>query len=160
MAAPFHRILSPFSLLLLLFLFSTSFASTVYDILTENGLPQGLLPDAVKEYSLFPDGEFVVEFSKPCYAKFSLLVYYEKKITGKLEYGRISNLSGIQVKKFFIWVGVDEIVASADDRSLDFTVGFITEKHPVSEFAEIRPCKSKAGTSCRGAESLSLISEV
>ncbi|XP_039140811.1 uncharacterized protein LOC120278001 [Dioscorea cayenensis subsp. rotundata] len=151
-------VLSPFSLLLLLFfIFSTSSASTIYEILTENGLPQGLLPDAVKEYSLSPNGEFVVEFSKPCYVFFTDLFYYEKRITGKLEYGRISNLSGIQVKKFFIWSSVEGIVAT-DDRTLDFTVGFLTEKHRFSEFAEIPTCRSKPGTSCRGAESL-LISE-
>ncbi|KAH7661852.1 At5g01610-like protein [Dioscorea alata] len=158
--AALHRIFSPSSLLLLLFLFSTSSASTVYEILTEYGLPQGLLPDAVKEYSLSSNGDFVVELYKPCYVHFSLLVYYEKTITGKLEHGQISNLSGIQVRKFFIWVGVDGIVAGPDGRTLDFNAGMITEKHPVSEFAEIRPCKSNARTSCRGAESLSLISEV
>ncbi|KAM0952084.1 hypothetical protein DsansV1_C03g0032671 [Dioscorea sansibarensis] len=156
--AALHRILSPSSLLVLLFLFSTSSASTVHEILTEYGLPQGLLPDAVKQYSLSSDGDFVVELLNPCYVHFSTIAYYEKTITGKLEYGRISNLSGIQVRKFFIWVSVDGIVAHPYDRSLEFTVGFITEIHPVSEFADIHSCKSKAGTSCRGAESL-LISE-
>ncbi|KAH7661859.1 At5g01610-like protein [Dioscorea alata] len=160
MAAPFHRILSPSSLLLLLFLFSTSSASTFYEILTDYGLPQGLFPDAVKEYSLSSDGDFVVELYKPCYVLFTDLFHYEKTITGKLEYGQISNLSGIQVKKSFVWLGIDGIVAGPDGRALEFTVGFLSEKRPVGLFAEIPHCRSKPGTSCRGAESLSLISEV
>lgn len=83
---------------------------TVYQILEKYGLPSGLLPDSVKSYTLSPDdGSFVVELEKPCYIQFDYLVYYDSKITGKLNFGSITDLVGIQVKKFFFWLSVDEI---------------------------------------------------
>jgi hypothetical protein len=43
---------------------------SVYDDLTDYGLPIGLLPDSVINYSLSADGKFTVELEEPCYAKF------------------------------------------------------------------------------------------
>nr|CAD1840369.1 unnamed protein product [Ananas comosus var. bracteatus] len=63
-------------------------------------------PNTVASYSLSADGDFVVELEAPCYVQFSNLVYYEKTIKGKLSYGAISDLSGIQVKKLFVWLPV------------------------------------------------------
>ncbi|KAJ0982752.1 hypothetical protein J5N97_011007 [Dioscorea zingiberensis] len=136
--ATFHRFFSASSvLLLLLLLLANSSASTVHEILSKYGLPQGLLPDTVEHYSLSSNGDFVVELRDPCYVHFSTLAYYEKTIKGNLEYGRISGLSGIQVKKLFIWVSVTEIVAHPNDGTVEFEVGFLSQSLPVSEFEAI-----------------------
>ncbi|RVX12986.1 hypothetical protein CK203_009857 [Vitis vinifera] len=82
---------------------------SVYDILTQFGLPRGLLPDSVKSYSLSENGEFVVSLEGSCYIQFDYLVYYEASITGTLKYGSITNLKGIEVQRFFLWFDVDEI---------------------------------------------------
>lgn len=126
--------------------------SAVHDMLPEFGLPRGLLPDSVKSYSLSPSGEFEVELKGPCYVQFSDLVYYEKKIKGKLSYGKISDLSGIQAKKVFIWVSVTGIEADLAAGTVEFKVGFLSETLPASEFEDIPVCKAKA--SCRGAAGL------
>nr|XP_010923339.2 uncharacterized protein LOC105046447 [Elaeis guineensis] len=126
--------------------------SAVHDVLPEYGLPRGLLPDSVKSYSLSPSGEFEVELKAPCYVQFSDLVYYEKKIKGKLAYGKISDLSGIQAKKLFIWVSVSGIEAHPDDGTVEFKVGFLSETLPASDFELVPTCKAKA--SCRGAAGL------
>ncbi|GLJ05643.1 hypothetical protein SUGI_0022110 [Cryptomeria japonica] len=89
----------------------------ITEVLAKFGLPIGLLPDSVKSYSLADDGEFRVDLEKPCYVQFNYLVYYDNKITGKLTYGKISDLDGIEVRKFFIWVnikGIEVDVPSSD----------------------------------------------
>ncbi|KAI8573058.1 hypothetical protein RHMOL_Rhmol01G0249100 [Rhododendron molle] len=146
-----------FSLLLLFSLhilsLSASDAPTVYELLPKYGLPSGLLPDSVKSYSLSSDdGTFVVELDKPCYIQFDYLVYYDKKITGKLKYGSITDLKGIQVQRLFIWFDVDEIkVDLPPSDSIYFLVGFINKKLDVDQFKTVRSCgakKSKASVPC------------
>ncbi|KAM7280780.1 hypothetical protein ACFE04_007914 [Oxalis oulophora] len=90
---------------------STSTIS-VYELLPKFGLPSGLLPNTVRNYSVSEDGSggFVVELESNCYVEFEYKVYYEKKITGKLGYGSITELKGIQVQRFYyLWFDVDEI---------------------------------------------------
>ncbi|KAJ6702783.1 T31J12.3 PROTEIN-RELATED [Salix viminalis] len=82
--------------------FSQDPSPTVFEILPKFGLPSGLLPNTVKSYSLSGDGSFTVYLEKECYVEFDYLVYYEKIITGKLSYGSIVNLKGIQVQRLFI----------------------------------------------------------
>ncbi|KAF7153784.1 hypothetical protein RHSIM_Rhsim01G0185400 [Rhododendron simsii] len=146
-----------FSLLLLFSLpilsLSASDAPTVYELLPKYGLPSGLLPDSVKSYSLSSDdGTFVVELDKPCYIQFDYLVYYDKKITGKLKYGSITDLKGIQVQRLFIWFDVDEIkVDLPPSDSIYFLVGFINKKLDVDQFKTVRSCgakKNRASVPC------------
>lgn len=145
-------------LFLLLFTISTatctsspppSEAPTVFDILPKFGLPSGLLPDSVQNYSLSDDGRFVVVLENPCYIEFDYLVYYEKTITGKLSYGSITNLKGIQVKRFFIWFDVDEIrVDLPPSDSIYFQVGFINKKLDVGQFKVVRSCYLARSGAC------------
>ncbi|KAF3772751.1 hypothetical protein EJ110_NYTH57060 [Nymphaea thermarum] len=53
--------------------------TSVQYLLPQYGLPKGLLPDAVKSYSLEEDGSFVIEHERPCYVHFENLACYEKK---------------------------------------------------------------------------------
>ncbi|KAH6784956.1 transmembrane protein [Perilla frutescens var. hirtella] len=121
---------------------------TVYEILPQFGLPSGLLPDSVVSYTLSDDGQFEVNLEKACYIQFDYLVYYEKKITGKLSIGSISNLKGIQVQRFyFFWFDVDEIkVDLPPSGSIYFTVGIINKELEVDQFLTVRSCKDKAVT--------------
>ncbi|KAL6587755.1 hypothetical protein OROMI_000733 [Orobanche minor] len=123
-------------------------APTVYEILPQFSLPSGLLPDSVVNYTLSDDGQFEVHLEKPCYIQFDYLVYYEKKITGKLSIGSISNLKGIQVQRFYLfWFDVDEIkVDIPSSGSIYFTVGIINKELKVEQFLTVRSCKDKALT--------------
>ncbi|XP_065879268.1 uncharacterized protein [Euphorbia lathyris] len=124
-------------------IFSLSNSSiSVYDILPKYGLPSGLLPSSVSSYSLSDDGDFVVVLEKPCYIQFDYLVYYDTKITGRLSYGLISDLDGIEVKKFFMWLGVDEIkVDLPPSDSIYFKVGIINKKLDVDQFQTVHSCR-------------------
>lgn len=122
---------------------------SVYDILPEFGLPSGLLPDSVVSYTLGEDGAFEVQLAKPCYVQFDYLVYYEEKISGKLSVGSITNLKGIQVKRFLFWFDVDEIkVDLPPTDSIYFTVGIINKELDISQFETVHSCRDKV-TSCR-----------
>lgn len=118
----------------------------ISEMLAKFGLPIGLIPDSVKSYSLADDGKFKVELAKPCYVQFDYLVYYEKTITGKVSYGKISDLSGIQAKQFFIWVdvtGMEVDLPSSD--YIYFKVGIISKKIEISWFETVPTCKDKLG---------------
>ncbi|XP_010257573.1 PREDICTED: uncharacterized protein LOC104597623 [Nelumbo nucifera] len=130
----------------------------VHDLLPAFGLPKGLLPNAVKSYLLSENGDFHVELQHPCYVHFDELVWYDKKITGKLSYGKVRDVSGIQAKKLFLWVSVTGIQADEASDMITFYVGALSEKLPAKQFETIPECKSKA---CQGRKYLSsLISEV
>ncbi|KAG9450407.1 hypothetical protein H6P81_010372 [Aristolochia fimbriata] len=129
---------------------TVSGGTTVFELLPQYGLPSGLLPDSVTSYTLADDGKFVVELEKPCYLQFEYLVYYDRRITGTLKYGSISDLKGIQVKKLFLWLDVDEIrVDLPPSDYIYFQVGWITKKLGVSQFAAVRSCKASVSESWR-----------
>lgn len=124
---------------------------SVYEILTKCGLPSGLLPDSVTNYTLSDDGRFIVLLEKPCYIQFEYLVYYDKQITGKLSYGSITDLKGIEVQRFFLWFDVDEIkVDLPPSDSIYFQVGIINKKLDVDQFKTVHSCGNKVSGSCGG----------
>ncbi|KAK9055859.1 hypothetical protein SSX86_026946 [Deinandra increscens subsp. villosa] len=135
---------------------------TVYQILEKYGLPSGLLPDSVKSYSLSPDdGSFVVELQQPCYIQFDYLVYYDTKITGKLNVGSITDLDGIQVKRLLFWFNVDEIrVDLPSSDNIYFTVGILNKKLDIDQFETIHACTDNALSACAQSSSKPSITQL
>ncbi|KAF8398546.1 hypothetical protein HHK36_017476 [Tetracentron sinense] len=129
-----------------------------HDLLPQFGFPKGILPDGVKSYSISDDGDFKIELERPCYVQFDELVYYDKKINGKMRYGVVSDVSGIQAKKLFVWVPVTGMEVDSDSGLIEFHVGFLSEKLPADQFQTIPICKSKAYGGIN--QESSLISEV
>ncbi|XP_078171084.1 transmembrane protein, putative (Protein of unknown function, DUF538) [Carex rostrata] len=146
LSPPFAFLLLPFLLLLPIATSSPSLSNgtTVYDILTQYGLPPGLLPDTVTSFSFSEeDGDFEVNLSGPCYVEFDYLVYYEPKITGVVRYGSVSQLKGIQVRRFLIWLDVDAIkVDLPSSQYIYFDVGWITKKLDADQFMTVHSCRS------------------
>ncbi|WVZ24115.1 hypothetical protein V8G54_002659 [Vigna mungo] len=121
---------------------------SVYDVLPKFGLPSGLLPNTVTDYTLDEDGQFEVVLASPCYIQFDYLVYYDKRITGKLNYGSITNLKGIEVQSLFLWFNVDEIrVDLPPSNSIYFQVGIINKKLNVDQFKTVRSCRNSLSSS-------------
>nr|DAD30095.1 TPA_asm: hypothetical protein HUJ06_031563 [Nelumbo nucifera] len=130
--------------------FPISNGTTVFDLLPQFGLPSGLLPSSVRNFSFANDGRFVVEMEKPCSIQFDYLVYYERKITGTLKYGSITNLKGIRVKRLFLWLDVEEIrVDLPPSYYIYFQVGLINKKLDAGQFRTVHPCQN--GVSCEGS---------
>ncbi|KAL5209683.1 hypothetical protein ABZP36_005306 [Zizania latifolia] len=123
------------------------------DLLPKYGLPKGLIPDSVASYTFDETtGDFEIHLAGTCYVWFgSHLVYYEKTVSGRLHYGTITNLSGIQAKKLFLWVSVTGIVAHPDKGTIEFQVGFISEALPASQFDKVPLCGAGAGAQIRGS---------
>ncbi|XP_064940951.1 uncharacterized protein LOC135594507 [Musa acuminata AAA Group] len=136
------RLFSAAALLLVAVL--TVSADDAHDVLQAFGLPKGLLPDSVSSFSLAENGEFVVELRAPCYVQFTDLVHYGKTIRGQIRYGIISDISGIQIKKFFAWLSISDIVAHPADGTIEFQVGFLSELRPATLFESVPHCRAIA----------------
>ncbi|EAZ28214.1 hypothetical protein OsJ_12186 [Oryza sativa Japonica Group] len=78
------------------------------DLLPKYGLPRGLIPDSVASYSFDEaTGEFEIHLAGPATSGSAPTWFNTKRsFRGRLSYGAISNLSGIQAKKLFLWVSV------------------------------------------------------
>ncbi|KAJ0238647.1 hypothetical protein HA466_0238250 [Hirschfeldia incana] len=125
--------------------------STVYELLPKYGLPSGLLPDSVTKFTLSDDGRFVVYLAKPCEIEFDYRVRYDETVSGRISYGSITELKGIQVKRLFIWLDVDEIkVDLPPTDSIYFKVGFINKKLGIEQFKTVHSCGVSSG-SCGGS---------
>ncbi|CAN7038066.1 unnamed protein product [Brassica rapa subsp. trilocularis] len=145
-----HRFFFLFSLTLLTTTTLSLSLSTVYDLLPKYGLPSGLLPDSVTNFTLSDDGRFVVRLARSCSIEFDYLVRYEKTVSGRISYGSITELEGIQVKRLFIWLDVDEIkVDLPPTDSIYFKVGFINKKLGIDQFKTVHSCGGSG--SCGGS---------
>ncbi|CAL0324973.1 unnamed protein product [Lupinus luteus] len=122
---------------------------TVYELLPKYGLPSGLLPSTVTDYTLSEDdGRFIVVLDKPCYVQFDYQVYYDKTVSGKLSYGSITDLKGIEVQRLFLWLNVDEIrVDLPPSNSIYFQVGLINKKLSVDQFKTVHSCRNSLTSS-------------
>ncbi|KAJ4968661.1 hypothetical protein NE237_015362 [Protea cynaroides] len=131
---------------------STESPSSIYDVLRSHGLPIGLLPKGVTEFSLDESGRFEVHLDQSCNAKFENEVHYERNVSGFLSYGQIGALSGVSAQELFLWFPVKGIRVDIPSSGLIyFDVGVIYKQFSLSLF-EIPP-------DCKAVESDLLLSE-
>lgn len=117
---------------------------TIYDALQMNGLPKGILPNAVKNFTVDQHGNFEVHLDKPCYAKFENQVRYDEIVTGNLSYGQIGGLSGIVAQELFLWFPVKGIRVDIPSSGLIyFDVGVVYKQLSLSLFENPPDCKDK-----------------
>ncbi|KNA24323.1 hypothetical protein SOVF_016790 [Spinacia oleracea] len=119
--------------------------ATIYEILPIFGLPGGLFPDSVKNYTFsIEDGTFAVELEKqqPCYVQLEdYMVCYDELISGTLKIGSITNLEGVRVKWLMIWLKVDEIkVDLPPNDNIYLQFGLVNKKLDVNQFRTIHSC--------------------
>ncbi|KAJ4956614.1 hypothetical protein NE237_013397 [Protea cynaroides] len=116
---------------------------SIYDVLSSHGLPIGLLPKGVTEFSLDESGRFEVHLQQPCNAKFENEVHYERNVSGFLSYGRIGALSGISAQELFLWFPVKGIRVDIPSSGLIyFDVGVIYKQFSLSLFETPPNCKA------------------
>ncbi|KAL8087673.1 uncharacterized protein At5g01610-like [Apium graveolens] len=115
---------------------------SIYDILKLYGLPMGLLPKGVKDFS-FDDssGRFEVHLDQACNAKFENELHYDQNISGNLSYGEINGLNGILAQDLFLWFAVKEIRVDVPSSGLIyFDVGVVSKQFSLSSFETPRDC--------------------
>ncbi|XP_068653165.1 uncharacterized protein [Aristolochia californica] len=117
--------------------------------LKRKGFPVGLLPNGVLSYFLNrTSGDFFVDLVDACQIKLppdNYLATYEKRITGKLLDGRMTELNGIRVWAFFKWWYLTGIRTSGDN--LVFEVGVVSAKYPSKNFDESPQCNGRRSSS-------------
>ncbi|XP_071721145.1 uncharacterized protein At5g01610-like [Rutidosis leptorrhynchoides] len=137
-------------LILTLFIFSISInfwvsfsqeSPTIYELLKRNGLPMGLFPKGVTNFSFDDSGRFQVYLDHACNAKFEDELHYDSNVSGNLTYGRIGQLSGISAKDLFLWFLVKEIWVDIPNSGLIyFDVGVVSKQFSLSSFETPREC--------------------
>lgn len=117
-------------------------SSSIYDHLRQQGLPIGILPKGITEYSLNGStGEFRVLLAQPCHAKFENQVLYDFNVSGVLSFGRIANLSGVSAQELFLWFPVKGIRVDVPSSGLIyFDVGVVDKQFSLSLFESPPDC--------------------
>ncbi|KAK7247104.1 hypothetical protein RIF29_41981 [Crotalaria pallida] len=141
---------------------SISTTKDIHDVISDYGFPKGILPNNAISYTIFSNtSSFSIDLQSQCYVHFDdHLVYYNTHITGKLSYGSVTDVSGIQVKSLFVWIPVTGIKVDRDDLGMvDFFVGPLTQKLPAKQFDKVPGCeppkaKAKAGCDLFGSRKL------
>ncbi|CAN6540969.1 hypothetical protein ACFX13_018086 [Malus domestica] len=128
---------------------SISSPSPAHTELTNYGFPIGLLPTAVKNYTINrTTGDFIVDLGGACKVTLppdNYLATYSKKITGKIVEGKIAEINGISVRAFFQWWSITGIRSSGDN--LVFEVGMVSAKYPSKNFDESPACEGRHSSS-------------
>ncbi|CAN0859762.1 hypothetical protein LINGRAHAP2_LOCUS7753 [Linum grandiflorum] len=137
--------ISQFSFLsVLLFLVPISGASgfTVYDYLHQNGLPIGLFPEGITNFSVDPTtGRFQINLTQPCNVKLENQLHYDFNISGLLSFGRIEEISGMSQQELFLWFPVKGIrVEDPKSGLIQFDVGVVDKQFTLSTFEIPSPC--------------------
>lgn len=123
-------------------LFEFSASETIYELLQTNGLPMGLLPKGVTNFTYEnATGRFEVHLDQACNAKFEDEIHYDCNVTGNLTFGQISGLSGISAQDLFLWFPVKEIRVDIPSSGLIyFDVGVVSKQFSLSSFETPREC--------------------
>ncbi|XP_027092545.1 uncharacterized protein LOC113763646 [Coffea eugenioides] len=116
-------------------------SSSIYEVLKCHGLPMGLLPKGVKNFTLDNSGKFEVHLDQACNAKFENELHYETNVSGTLSYGQIGELAGISAQDLFLWFPVKEIRVDIPSSGLIyFDVGVVSKQFSLSSFETPRDC--------------------
>lgn len=119
---------------------------TIYDVLKNHGLPVGLLPKGVKNYTLHDDGQLEVFLEKPCFAKFENRVYFKDVIRGNLSYGQLAGVAGLEQQELFLWFPVKGIKVDIPNSGfIYFDVGVVYKQFVLSLFESPPDCTPVAG---------------
>ncbi|CAI9776583.1 unnamed protein product [Fraxinus pennsylvanica] len=115
--------------------------SSIYEVLKLHGLPIGLLPKGVKDFTFDSSGNFEVHLDQACTAKFENELHYHRNVSGTLSYGQIDGLSGISAQDLFLWFPVKEIRVDIPSSGLIyFDVGVVSKQFSLSSFETPRDC--------------------
>ncbi|KAM3234148.1 putative protein isoform X1 [Capsicum annuum] len=133
-----------FTFVLCCLCFVISGDSSIYEVLKSHGLPMGLLPKGVRNFTLDNSGKFVVHLDQPCNSKFEKKeneLHYERNVSGTLSYGQIDLISGISAKDLFLWFEVKKIyVSSSSSGVIYFDVGVVSKQFSLSSFDSPKDC--------------------
>ncbi|CAK9180641.1 unnamed protein product, partial [Ilex paraguariensis] len=120
----------------------TSTISSIYDLLHSHGLPIGLLPKGVTNFTIDPStGHFEVYLDSICDTNFESHVRFNLNVSGTLRFGEIAELSGVAAEDLFLWFPVKGIRVDIPSSGLIyFDVGVVFKQFSLSSFETPRDC--------------------
>ncbi|KAE8702695.1 putative Phytochrome kinase substrate 4 [Hibiscus syriacus] len=140
-------IFSPFHSLFLIFFLNfltaqSSSPPSIYDHLKHNGLPVGIFPKGVTDFSIDPEtNRFKVNLTQPCNSDSQIQFHYDFNITGILSSRKIANLTGMSQQELFLWFPVINIrVDDPDSGLINFDVGVVDKQFSLSLFETPLDC--------------------
>ncbi|KAL7125644.1 hypothetical protein ABFS83_14G130400 [Erythranthe nasuta] len=141
MAWNFRNTTTAAFILFVFFLSATATAPTAYEAIESYGFPVGILPKGVTRYDLdTSSGKFNAYLNGSC--SFSLEGSYELKykpeISGYIYKDKLTNLSGVSVKLYFVWLNIVEVKISG--QNLEFSVGIASADFPIINFYVCPQC--------------------
>ncbi|XP_057519651.1 uncharacterized protein LOC130800224 [Amaranthus tricolor] len=120
---------------------SETSSKSIYQVLESKGLPSGLFPKGISNFTIDDDGNFRVYLNEACEAKFESEIHYEKDVSGQISFGQIGNLTGIEAQDLFLWFPVKGIrVDIPSSGVIYFDVGVVHKQFSVSLFDTPRDC--------------------
>ncbi|KAK0579069.1 hypothetical protein LWI29_020416 [Acer saccharum] len=138
----------------LLFTISTSYSTSIEELLKSQGLPGGLFPRNVKSYDYDElTGRLEVHLESPCLAEFEIedRVYFEKVVRANLTYGGLFGLEGLTQEELFLWLPVKGIIVNDPSSGLILIdIGFAHKQLSLSLFEDPPVCKSLGINSSSG----------
>ncbi|CAL0333802.1 unnamed protein product [Lupinus luteus] len=124
---------------------SSSFSSSIHDLLRSKGLPAGLLPEEVNSYTFSEDGRLEVFLDAPCLTKYENRVLFERVVTANLTYGSLIGVEGLQQEELFVWLPVKDIIVDDPSSGLIlFDIGVAYKQLSLSLFEDPPHCKPQA----------------
>ncbi|KAK0592099.1 hypothetical protein LWI29_013326 [Acer saccharum] len=136
---------------------ATAVATTIYQLLEQHGLPTGILPKGIMEYTADPaTGFFEVRLARPCNAEFENQLHYDFNVSGQLSFGKIGELSGVSQQELFLWFPVKGIRVDVPSSGLIyFDVGVVDKQFSLSLFESPRDCTAADPDDGRSADTSS-----
>ncbi|XP_058091137.1 uncharacterized protein LOC131237413 [Magnolia sinica] len=120
----------------------SSSLSTIHDILRSNGLPAGLLPKAVKSFTLNESGALEVFLDRPCLTKYENSIFFDAVVRGNLSYAALTDLVGLSQLELFLWLPVKDIIVDDPNSGLIlFDIGVAHKQLSLSLFEDPPDCK-------------------
>ncbi|KAM7497650.1 hypothetical protein LguiA_022064 [Lonicera macranthoides] len=115
---------------------------SIYETLRSHGLPIGILPKNIKDFSFNQStGKFEVHLEQSCDTKFETHVRYDFNVSGTLSFGQIDEISGVVAQDLFLWFPVKGIRVDIPSSGLIyFDVGVVFKQFSLSLFETPRDC--------------------
>ncbi|KAL9234136.1 hypothetical protein vseg_009039 [Gypsophila vaccaria] len=116
-------------------------STSIHDLLKIQGLPSGLFPINVKNYTLDPYGLLEVHFNEPCEAMFESLVRFDSVVRANLSYGGLIGVQGLTQEELFLWLPVEDIIVNDPSSGLIvFNIGVAHKQLSLSIFEDPPIC--------------------
>ncbi|KAL6976984.1 hypothetical protein U1Q18_025768 [Sarracenia purpurea var. burkii] len=121
---------------------TSSSSSSIYDALRSYGLPTGVLPKGITNFTIdAATGRFEARLDEACNARFETHVHFDWNVSGTLGHGEIRRLSGVSAQDLFLWFPVLGIRVDIPSSGLIyFDVGVIRKQFSLSFFETPRDC--------------------